>query len=103
MPIYEFRCKACDSTFSLYFRTATASPPSQCRYCGSHILQRLFSSFAYLMAEQTKTSKLDPKYHKQVDAALAKAPADSDPNYYLRKMVPFSRAKEAGEPYFKES
>ncbi|HEY5866737.1 MAG TPA: zinc ribbon domain-containing protein [Candidatus Tectomicrobia bacterium] len=102
MPIYEFRCEVCEHTFSLYFRTATAPPPDQCRYCGSSNLQRLFSSFAYLMTEQTRASKLDPKYHKQVDAALSKAPADSDPNYYLRKMVPFSRAKEAGEPYFKK-
>ena len=39
-------------------------------------------------------SKLDPKYHKQVDAALAKAPSTSDPGHYVRKMVPFSQAKE---------
>lgn len=97
MPIYEFRCEACEHTFSLYVRTTTAPPPSQCRACGSPSLQRLFSSFAYLMTEQTRSSKLDPKYHQQVDAAMRKAPADSDPNYYLRKMVPFSHAKEVGE------
>lgn len=102
MPIYEFRCEPCGKTFSMYFQTSTASPPTPCRYCGSEAVQRLFSSFAYLMSEQTKQSKLDPRYQQRVDAALAKAPADTDPNHYLRKMVPFSQAKERGEPYFKE-
>ena len=40
-------------------------------------------------------ARLDSKYEKKVDQALAKAPADSHPDHYLRKMVPFSRAKEA--------
>ena len=60
------------------------------------------SSFAYVKSEATKLSQLDPKYHKMVDKALANAPAESDPNYYMRKMVPFSSAPEKGEPYFKE-
>jgi hypothetical protein len=61
----------------------------------------VMSSFAYLKSEQDKLSALDPGYHQQVDAALAKAPADTDPHYHLSKMVPFSQAKETGEPYFK--
>jgi len=46
------------------------------------------------MSELDQMSKLDPKYHKQVDAALSKAPSTSDPGHYVRKMVPFSQAKE---------
>lgn len=102
MPLYEFRCQSCEKTSSIYFPTSTASPPLHCRHCGSQELQRLMSSFAYLMSEGDKLRQLDPKYHKRVDAALSKAPAASDPNHYLRQMVPFSRAKETGEPYFKE-
>ncbi|MGQ4808101.1 hypothetical protein NKDENANG_01468 [Candidatus Entotheonellaceae bacterium PAL068K] len=95
MPVYEFRCEPCGYISSLYFRTSTVSPSIQCRHCGSDTVQRIFSSFASPTSDRDKMRQLDPKYHKQVDAALAKAPAASDPNYYLRQMVPFNRVQEA--------
>ncbi len=94
MPVYEFRCEPCRETSTIYFRTSTDLPAVQCRHCGSAAVQRILSSFASPTSELDKMSKLDPKYHKQVDAALAKAPAASDPHHYLRQMVPFSQAKE---------
>ena len=102
MPIYEYRCRLCGNTSSFFLPTFSASPPSNCRHCDSQEIQRILSSFAYVKSEATKLQQLDPKYHKMVDQALAKAPAESDPNYYMRKMVPFSNAPEKGEPYFKE-
>jgi hypothetical protein len=38
-------------------------------------------------------ARLDAKYEKRVDQAIAKAPADSHPDHYMRNMVPFSRAQ----------
>ena len=102
MPIYEYRCRLCRNTSSFFLRTFSASPPSNCQHCDSPEIQRILSSFAYVKSEATKLEQLDPKYHKMVDQALAKAPAESDPDYYMRKMIPFSRAPEKGEPYFKE-
>ena len=57
---------------------------------------------AYLRSEADKFAQLDPKYGKIVDRALANAPKDTHPDHYVRKMVPFSQAKERGDPYFKE-
>jgi putative FmdB family regulatory protein len=98
MPVYEFRCEQCEAVSSVYFHTVTASPSTQCRYCGSAAVQRIFSAFASPQSEADKMRRLDPKYHRQVDAALARAPATTDPNHYLRQMVPFHQAKEAGKP-----
>ena len=102
MPIYEYRCQLCRNTSSFYLRTFSAATPSNCQHCDSPEIHRILSSFAYVKSEASKLSQLDPKYHKMVDKALANAPAESDPNYYMRKMVPFSSASEKGEPYFKE-
>ena len=102
MPIYEYRCRLCDNTSSFYLRTFSASQPSNCQHCDSPEIHRIISSFAYLKSEATKLQQLDPKYHKMVDRAIAKAPPESDPSFYTRKMVPFSSAPEKGEPYFKE-
>ena len=102
MPIYEYRCQDCGSASSFYLRTSKRTPPSQCKHCDSENLQRIFSSFAYVKSEADKIAQLDPKYLKMVDQAMAKAPKDTDPEHHLRKMVPFSQAKETGEPYFKD-
>lgn len=95
MPLYEFRCEACERISSIYFRTTASSPEVCCRHCGGDAMQRILSAFASPQSEQQKMDKLDPKYHRQVDAALAKAPAASHPDHYLSKMMPFSSAKES--------
>ena len=102
MPIYEYRCQDCGSLNSVFLRTFSSSPPSNCQHCEGSRLNRIISSVAYLRSESDKLAQLDPKYYKMVDQALAKAPGDTDPDYHMRKMVPFSQAKETGEPYFKE-
>ena len=102
MPIYEYRCHQCGDTSSFYLRTYSAAPPANCRHCDSADLQRIMSSFAYHSSESDKLNQLDPKYYKLVDDAMANAPKESDPNYHNDNMVPFSQAKETGEPYFKE-
>ena len=102
MPIYEYRCQDCDNIDSFFLRSYGSPAPSSCRHCGGNGLNRIISAFAYVKSEATKRSELDPKYYKMVDQALAKAPRDTDPDYHMRNMVPFSKAKAAGEPYFKE-
>ena len=102
MPIYEYRCRLCGNTSSYYLRTFSSALPSNCQHCDSPEIHRILSSFAYVKSEATKLAQLDPKYHKMVDKAIANAPPESDPNFYMRKMIPFSSAPEKGEPYFKE-
>ena len=102
MPIYEYRCHQCGGVNSVFLRSMSSPDPSDCRLCGSAGLQRIISRVAYLRSDADKLEQLDPKYYKMVDQALSNAPADSDPGFHMNKMVPFSQAKETGEPYFKE-
>ena len=102
MPIYEYRCQSCTQVSSYFVKTYGATPLSRCTHCESPDLQRIMSSVAYLRSEADKLAQLDPKYTKMVDRALAKAPNDTKPSHYVDKMVPFSKAKEQGDPYFKE-
>ncbi len=102
MPIYEYRCRDCGGVTSVFLRSMNSPDPTDCPACAGGVLQRIISRVAYLQSESDKLAQLDPKYHKMVDQALGQAPANSDPDFHLNKMVPFSRAKERGEPYFKE-
>lgn len=102
MPVYEYRCQQCQQVSSFLLKNYGGEPQSGCKHCESTDLQRIISSVAYLRSEADKFAQLDPKYGKMVDRALAKAPADTDPDHYVRKMVPFSQAKEQGDPYFKD-
>ena len=43
MPLYEYRCRACDSQFELLIR-GTATPA--CPACGATTVERLLSMFA---------------------------------------------------------
>jgi putative FmdB family regulatory protein len=102
VPIYEYRCNDCGSVNSVFLRTMNSPDPTNCSSCESGVLHRIISRVAYLRSESDKLEQLDPKYFKMVDQALANAPANSDPDFHMNKMVPFSQAKEKGEPYFKE-
>jgi len=102
MPIYEYRCQDCGNANSFYLKNYQSTPPSQCQHCDGGDLQRIFSAFAYVKSEGDKMAQLDPKYYKMVDQAMSKSPKDTAPEHHLRNMVPFSQAKERGEPYFKE-
>jgi len=102
MPIYEYRCQDCNIADSFFLRSYESPAPSNCRHCDSEGLNRIISAFTYVKSEATKRAELDPKYHNMVNQAIAKAPRDSHPDYHMKNMVPFSKAKTTGEPYFKE-
>lgn len=93
MPMYEFQCDDCHHLSDIYFRTPGDTPEVRCRHCGSDAVHKRMSAFTSPLSEQDKMARLDSKYDKRVDQAIAKAPADSHPDHYMRKMVPFSRAQ----------
>jgi putative FmdB family regulatory protein len=45
MPIYEYRCGACEEQFEEYLASSTAPAPA-CPACGSKKVERRWSSFA---------------------------------------------------------
>ena len=51
MPIYEFRCKACERKTSVFVRTVTTEPKGSCEHCGSVELVRLFSRVAVMRGD----------------------------------------------------
>ncbi|TET37896.1 MAG: zinc ribbon domain-containing protein [Dehalococcoidia bacterium] len=60
MPIYEFRCNACQEKISLFVRSITDSPSPECRRCGSRELVRVISGFAYHKSERTRLGESGP-------------------------------------------
>ncbi|MBL8235041.1 MAG: zinc ribbon domain-containing protein, partial [Bryobacterales bacterium] len=46
MPIYEYRCQKCGSSFEKLRRFAEADEPIECPQCGSKTRDRLMSAFA---------------------------------------------------------
>ena len=53
MPIYEFRCQACEKKSSVLVRKLTVPNKPVCPACGSHEMTRLISGFAYHKSLQT--------------------------------------------------
>jgi putative FmdB family regulatory protein len=53
MPIYEFRCKQCDSTFEKLFTPSQQKQPTSCPECRSREVIQLFSVFGVSTLETT--------------------------------------------------
>lgn len=47
MPIYEFKCAACDKKFEELCSSATRPEDLSCPSCGGHDLKKCFSSFGF--------------------------------------------------------
>lgn len=46
MPLYEYLCEACRSSFETLVPFAQVDQPQRCPHCGSHHAQRKLSTFA---------------------------------------------------------
>ncbi len=81
MPIYEYRCGACQIGFEALLRRLDAPKP-KCPQCGTRRrVKRVIGGYAFIKDEATKMREMHPKYAKMVDAAWDKS-AKADP---LRK------------------
>ncbi len=54
----------------------------ECRHCHSAETYRIIGTAAYLMGDQRKTAKLDPRYDAMVDRAMRNTP-NADPDRFL--------------------
>lgn len=60
MPIYEYRCEACGTRFSVLF-WPPEEPRPRCRRCGSTKASRLVSRVALLRGEEDRLERLAEK------------------------------------------
>ena len=93
MPIYAYRCSKCGEVTDAYEKVSSAPKTISCSHCGAKGAKRIISRVAYHASESAKTSRLDPKYEKMADDA-AKKSASADPMRLLKKMKPFTGAKD---------
>jgi putative FmdB family regulatory protein len=96
MPIYEYRCNACNERVSIFQRQITAPASPVCPNCGGSDLSRLFSRFAVVRNEDQMLESLD-------DDSLLSGVDESDPRSvaaWARKMQ--STMGEEVEPEFEE-
>lgn len=77
MPIYAFRCGACEQEFDHLQRLADPDPVA-CPHCGAHALQRLVSAPAFRLAG-TGWYETDFKGKNEHRHNLADGPAASTP------------------------
>jgi putative FmdB family regulatory protein len=55
MPLFDFRCRACERVFEALVRPQDAAPP-QCPTCHSTDLERQLASFAVSSEEKTRAA-----------------------------------------------
>ena len=46
MPLYEYRCEACDHRFEILQRLGETADGLECPQCGVQRLEKMFSTFA---------------------------------------------------------
>lgn len=57
MPLFDFRCRACDHVFESLVRAASyGDPPTSCPSCASQDLERQLATFAVSSAEKTRAA-----------------------------------------------
>ena len=96
MPIYEFRCQACNRRVSIFQRSISAPLSAVCPHCGGTDLRRLVSRFAVVRGEEALLDGMD-------DDSLLAGVDESDPRSmgaWARKMG--SRFGEDLGPEFDE-
>lgn len=57
MPLFDFRCRSCQTQFESLVRSASyGDPPTSCPNCHSQNLERLLASFAVSSPEKTRAA-----------------------------------------------
>jgi putative FmdB family regulatory protein len=87
VPLYEYRCRCCRALTTVLTRAADAPSGTRCDGCGAEA-ERIVSRPSVHRSNSSKVARLDPRYDKLVDRAMAGTPA-ADPDAYLKKMKPF--------------
>ena len=85
MPTYEFRCTECLEVSSIFASVDSRPTSIVCSSCGSEETRAIVSRPSVVLSSKSKVERLDPKYDKLVDSAMARSPT-ADPDRLIRKM-----------------
>jgi putative FmdB family regulatory protein len=88
MPLYEYRCSECRALTTALRPMAAATEPVACHACGAPAA-RIVSRPSVHRDRASKLDRLDPKYDRLVDRAMAGTP-QAEPDHYLKRMKPLS-------------
>jgi len=88
MPIYEFRCNACQRRTSVFTRSISSPVSPVCEHCGSADLSRLISRVAVLRSDEDFFGGMDESSLADVD--------EKDPRSMARWLRRMSH--QMGEP-----
>lgn len=89
MPIYEYRCSDCGGISSLVSPVGEAAAEVACDSCGA-AARRIISRPSVHLSKASKLDRLDPKYDKMVDKAMAST-QNAEPDHVLKRMKPFPK------------
>jgi putative FmdB family regulatory protein len=90
MPIYEYRCTACNEEFEELVSASAASAPP-CPSCGAEGAQRRFSMFA------TEWKPSNVAWHKLPNKHDMGGAEDSRPTASIPKAIPDAKKKSKGK------
>ena len=89
MPLYEYRCGACQQVSGVVASISELTSEISCEHCGGDAV-RILSSPAVHLSKTSKLEKLDPRYDKMIDKTMSNT-QNADPDRTLKKMKPFSK------------
>jgi putative FmdB family regulatory protein len=70
MPLYEYRCRHCQALNTAMKRLDESAAPVACAACGG-VAERIVSRPSVHRDKASKLGRLDPKYDRMVDRAMA--------------------------------
>jgi len=89
MPSYEYRCSSCSALTDVVFPVSEQRPTISCGQCGA-VARRIISRPSVHLSKASKLDRLDPKYDRMVDKAMADT-KQADPDRILKKLKPFPK------------
>jgi len=90
MPVYEFRCPACDEITTVTCSIAMRPEMVACSHCHSGNATLILSRSSVHRSSASKAARLDPKYDRMVDRAMRNTP-QADPDRILKRLKPFPK------------
>lgn len=89
MPVYEYRCSECGEITTVVARITEAGRTLRCERCAG-TAERIVSRPSVHLSKASKLDRLDPKYDRMVDRAMA-GTSNAEPDRLLKKMKPYPK------------